>query len=161
MIIDEKLFTHIQQTMCLQFNIHSCTAETNVYRFQWNPVTMETKDTCPYMYMYPRLGGVGGTLDFKWQGWLNGGKNQNPKKALDQNLTPQKSYAKLMSHKNLFANYVPEICGNYHKIFRLLWIPKKIPKNPYIIPATWNLEYPLPPCWDMYTLHAASQNKIE
>ena len=31
----------------------------------------------------------GGTLDFKWQGWLNGDKNQNPKKSLDQNLTPK------------------------------------------------------------------------
>ena len=30
----------------------------------------------------------GGTLDFKWQGWLNRGKNQNPKKSLDQTLTP-------------------------------------------------------------------------
>ena len=45
----------------------------------------------------------GGTPDFKWQGWSNGGKNQNPKKSpglhtnpkksLDQNLTPQKSHA--------------------------------------------------------------------
>ena len=26
---------------------------------------------------------------FKWQGWSNGGKNQNPKKYLDQNLTPK------------------------------------------------------------------------
>ena len=46
----------------------------------------------------------GGTLDFKWQGQLNGGKNQNPKKSLDQNLTP---------------------------------------KNPSIIPVTWNPEYSL------------------
>ena len=31
----------------------------------------------------------GGTPDFKWQGRLNGGKNQNPKKSVDQNLTPK------------------------------------------------------------------------
>ena len=28
-----------------------------------------------------------GTSDFKWQGWLNGGTN--PKKSLEQNLTPE------------------------------------------------------------------------
>ena len=49
----------------------------------------------------------GGTLEFKWQGWSNGGKNQNPKKSvglqtkpLDQNLTPKKSHAEFPSHKN-------------------------------------------------------------
>ena len=42
----------------------------------------------------------GGTPDFKWQGRLNGGKNQNPKKSLDQNLTPKKSHAEFPSHKN-------------------------------------------------------------
>ena len=31
----------------------------------------------------------GGTPDFKWQRRLNGGKNQNPKKSPDQNLTPK------------------------------------------------------------------------
>ena len=29
------------------------------------------------------------TLDFKWQGWSNEGKNKNLKKSLDQNLTPK------------------------------------------------------------------------
>ena len=33
------------------------------------------------------LGGGGVTSDFKWQGWLNGGTN--PKKSLEQNLTPE------------------------------------------------------------------------
>ena len=52
----------------------------------------------------------GGAPDFKWQGWSNGGKNQNPKKSLglqtnpkkslDQNLSPQKSQAEFPSHKN-------------------------------------------------------------
>ena len=31
----------------------------------------------------------GGTPDFKWQVWSKGGKNQNPKKSLDQDLTPK------------------------------------------------------------------------
>jgi len=52
----------------------------------------------------------GGTPDFKWQGWANGGKNQNPKKSLglptnpkkslDQNWTPKKPHAKFPSLKN-------------------------------------------------------------
>ena len=45
----------------------------------------------------------GGTLDFKWQGWSNGGKNQNLKKFLDQNLTPKKSCAEFLSRKNLLS----------------------------------------------------------
>ena len=42
------------------------------------------------------------TLDFKWQGWSNGGKNQNPKKSLDQNLSPKKSHAEFPSHNKNF-----------------------------------------------------------
>ena len=49
--------------------------------------------------------------DFKWQGWSNGGKNQNPpkirraslknpKKSLDQKINPEKSYAEFLSLKN-------------------------------------------------------------
>ena len=61
------------------------------------------------------------TPDFKWQGWLNGGKNQNPKKSLglqtnpkkslDQNLTPQKCHAEFPSHKNFQRNYTARIRG--------------------------------------------------
>ena len=70
----------------------------------------------------PRVGG-GGTPDFKWQGWLNGGKNQNPKKSLglqtnpkkslDQNLTPQKCHAEFPSHKNFQRNYTARIRGEH------------------------------------------------
>ena len=42
------------------------------------------------------------TPDFKWQGWSNGGKNQNPKKSLDQNLSPKKSHAEFPSHNKNF-----------------------------------------------------------
>ena len=55
-------------------------------------------------------GGQRGTPDFKWQGWSNGGKDQNtkkylgletePQKSLDQNSTPNNSHAKFLSHKN-------------------------------------------------------------
>ena len=34
--------------------------------------------------------GEGGTPDFKWQGWSNGGKNQNPKKSLGLQTKPKK-----------------------------------------------------------------------
>ena len=58
-------------------------------------------------------GGGGVTPDFKWQGWLNGGKNQNPKKSLDQNLTPQKCHAEFPSHKNFQRNYTARIRGEH------------------------------------------------
>ena len=45
---------------------------------------------------------IGGIPDFRWQGWLNGGKNQNPKKSLDQNLSPKKSHAEFPSHNKNF-----------------------------------------------------------
>ena len=71
----------------------------------------------------PGGGGAGVTPDFKWQGWLNGGKNQNPKKSLglqtnpkkslDQNLTPQKCHAEFPSHKNFQRNYTARICGEH------------------------------------------------
>jgi len=44
--------------------------------------------------------GGGGTQDFKWQGWSNGVKNQNPQKSLDQNLALKKSHAEFPSDKN-------------------------------------------------------------
>ena len=64
--------------------------------------------------LLPGGGGGGGYSGFqvtKWQGWSNGGKNQNPKKnpwdsnktaknSLHQNLTPQKSHAEFPNHKN-------------------------------------------------------------
>ena len=43
------------------------------------------------------------TPDFKWRGWSNGVKNQNPKKflGLPTKINPQKSYAEFPSLKNL------------------------------------------------------------
>ena len=63
-----------------------------------------------------------GTLDFKWQGWSNGGKNQNPKKFLDQNLGSKKTHAKFPSHKNFqkALNDIPTVVairtGPVHRI---------------------------------------------
>ena len=50
-------------------------------------------------YRGGRGGGGGDIPDFKWQGWSNGAKNQNPKKALDRNLTLKNSHAEFPSHK--------------------------------------------------------------
>ena len=63
-----------------------------------------------------------GTLDFKWQGWSNGGKKQNPKKFLDQNLGPKKTHANIPSHKNFqkALNDIPNVVairtGPVHRI---------------------------------------------
>ena len=63
-----------------------------------------------------------GTLDFKCQGWSNGGKNQNPKKFLDQNLGSKKTHAKFPSHKNFqkALNDIPTVVairtGPVHRI---------------------------------------------
>ena len=54
------------------------------------------------MHIRERVAGTcspGGTPDFKWRGWSNGEKNQNPRKSLDQKLTPKKSYAEFPSLK--------------------------------------------------------------
>ena len=63
-----------------------------------------------------------GTLDFKWQGWSNGGEKQNPKKFLDQNLGSKKTHAKFPSHKNFqkALNDIPTVVairtGPVHRI---------------------------------------------
>ena len=41
-----------------------------------------------------------GTPDFKWWRWLNGGKNQNLEKSLEQKLAPKKSHVEFSSLKN-------------------------------------------------------------
>ena len=99
-------------------------------------------------------GEEGGTSDFKWQGLLNGGKNQNPPKFLDQNLTPKKFHAQFLSHKNFqkvqkwynmknrnvsngvfvfVYSYAAGIWGNYHESSDCFEYP---PKNLYLNQAT-------------------------
>ena len=86
-------------------------------------------------------GTQGRTLDFKWQGWSIGGKNQNQKESLDQNLTPQKFHTEFPSCRNFQkAETGTELVWFYFIhgtawlvyvgtiiIFRLLWIPPKTP----------------------------------
>ena len=73
----------------------------------------------------PRGVGGGGTPDFKWQGWSNGGKSQNPQKSLVQNLIPQKSHFDFPCHKNFKKYYVAMICWNYHKSSDCFEYPQK------------------------------------
>ena len=65
-------------------------------------------------YSWPQ----GDALNFKWQGWSNGGKNQNPKKSLDQNWTPKKSHAGFEIHA--------QDTQAQPRFFRLFCIPQKI-----------------------------------
>ena len=46
-----------------------------------------------------------GTLDFKWQGWLNGGKNQNPKNPLGFQQNPKNSLDQKLTYKNPMPNF--------------------------------------------------------
>ena len=55
------------------------------------------------------------------------GFKQNPKNSLDQNLTPKKSYAEFPFHKNLFSELRGQDKWELSGIFRLLWMPEKIP----------------------------------
>ena len=107
----------------------------------------------------------GGTLDFKRQGLLNRGENQNPKKSLDQTLTLKKSHAKFPSRKNFqkalydITRKIEALVLNPQKPILQSSYPKKyLPKfsfpkkpwnrkfqtkkNPSVIPVTWNPEYP-------------------
>ena len=54
-------------------------------------------------------GGGGGYSRFQVTGMIVWGKNQNPKKSLDQNLTPKQSHAEFSSHKNFQRNYMAQI----------------------------------------------------
>ena len=71
------------------------------------------------------------------QGWSNGAKTQNPKKSLDQKLTPKKSHVEFLSLKNLQKGkqvwltlaLIAELGGldlwTLSRIFRLFWITRK------------------------------------
>ena len=62
-------------------------------------------------------GGGTGTLDFKWQGWSNGDKNKKKKIPGPKFNPPCKKRKKIPSRDT------QKLSG----IFRLFWIPKRIP----------------------------------
>ena len=95
----------------------------------------------------------------------NGGKNQNPKNSLDQNLTPKKHHAEFPSHKNFQkalndkTRKIETLVLNTPQNPTYIKLPKKYiifqppqknsrnqkfqtPKNPWIITVTRNPEYP-------------------
>ena len=92
------------------------------FMWEWSSAITFSKPSRP-------PGGGGGTPDFKWLGWLNGGKTQNPKKSLHQNLTPQKSHAAFPNHK-IFEKALNDIT---RKIQTLVWNTRK---NSYLNQAT-------------------------
>ncbi len=67
----------------------------------------------------------GGTRDFKRRGWSNGGKNQVPKKSLNQKLTPQEINSKTRSLVLYLQNYAAKTLPQILKIIL------NTPKNPY------------------------------
>ena len=81
--------------------------------------------------------GEGGSPDFKWQVWSNGGKNQNPKKSLGLQTEPRKMPGPKFNPKIIPCRisepqkfiYTWELS----RIFRLFWIRKK---NPFLNQAT-------------------------
>ena len=69
--------------------------------------------------IFPR----GGTSDFKWQGWSNGAKYQNPKKSHAEflslrNLEKGKQIWMYLNRKTTLSGYVGTI---------MFWMAKKIP----------------------------------
>ena len=72
------------------------------------------------------LGSQGGLLWISNDRDDNGGKNQNPKNSLDQNLTPKKYHAEFPSHKN----FQKALNDKTRKIETLVF---NTPKNPTYI----------------------------
>ena len=112
-----------------------------------------------------RIPGRGRYSRFQVTGMIEWGQKSNPKKSLDQNLTSKQSHAEFPNHKISRGTTPPKSsdCFEYPKKSLLqssypkkylpkmkLLLPKKShklknfkpPKNPSIIPVTWNPECP-------------------
>ena len=109
------------------------------------------------------------TLDFKWQGWSNGGRNQNQKKIPGPKINPPKNpmpnfqNLKISRKQNRFGwiLYWLGYAQALPQIFRLFWIPQKIPaklshpKNSSDHPC--HLKFRVPPLGQMKGLTVAYQ----
>ena len=85
------------------------------------------------------VGWGGGILDFKWQGWSNGSKNQNPNKFLDQKLTPKNPmlhFRALASLVVLYSQNYSCMWPKYTGITTTLRIGFNTPKNLYLNQVT-------------------------
>ena len=86
--------------------------------------------------------GGGGTPDFKWRGWSNGGKSQKPKKSLGLLTNPKSLVTKFnpralkKAAKQVWLCFVRRTSRPAEAllwVFRLFWTP---PKNPFLNQAT-------------------------
>ena len=66
----------------------------------FNPLTYIWIILICFSHLLGSQGGGGGVLGISNDRDDNGGKNQNPKNSLVQNLTPKKYHAEFLSHKN-------------------------------------------------------------
>ena len=95
--------------------------------------------------------GGGGTPDFKWQEWSNGGKNHNTKKSLGlQTKLPKNTWTKIQPPKPFYLSHI--VTATQKKYLPKFSYPKKswnqkfhTQKTPSIIAFTWNLAPPPPP----------------
>ena len=100
-----------------------------IMRYLWQ--TVAGPGHCVSPYLHPRGGGGGGTPDFKWWRWSNGGKNQNPKKSLGLPTKPQKNpWTKQTGSKQVWLcfkkqNYTAGIRGHYHESSDCFKCPRK------------------------------------
>ena len=97
----------------------------------------------------------GGIPDFKWHGWLNGGKNQNPKKSVEL----QTNSKEFLGHKIFRGTTQPEylgiIHGNYHKPSDCFEYPtKSVLKSSY--PRNYLPNFPYPKKSFDYPCHLKS-----
>ena len=83
--------------------------------------------------MHNQLGGEGvrgggGTPDFKWQEWSNGGKNHNTKKSLGlQTKLPKNTWTKIQPPKPFYLSHI--VTATQKKKFAKIFLPKKILKS--------------------------------
>ena len=88
-----------------------------------------------WLHIQPGDGGRAGSQDFKWQGWSNGGKNQNIPKSLGLQVKcrkipgpkfhPSEIPSWMFEPNNLLAELRGRDTWELSPIFRLFWIPPK------------------------------------
>ena len=108
--------------------------KTSFYKLsRWNRTTFSMLILYHKQHQHPK-GSEGDTPDFKWRGWLNDSKNQNPeiptttKKSLDQKLTPKKSHAEFPALKN-FQKVLNDTCITWLKLIVVLYLVELYSQN--------------------------------
>ena len=97
------------------YNIYTCNIKASLFLWAFLPFSQIIWNVIILCYCIARWGNLlvnfslfagwiyltVGTPDFKWQGWSNGGKNQNPINPWTKTQPPKKSPTEFPSHKNL------------------------------------------------------------